>query len=132
MSVELRLSSEKEIDLLLPFVRAYHEFEELNTTDEQRESSVRTLLSNPELGRIWMIYSKGAPAGYVALGMGYSIEFGGRDAIIDEFYIRPEFRGRGLGASALDLLKNEARARKPDMSTVSGLKIGQSDQRINY
>ena len=30
--------------------------------------------------------------GYIALGYGYAIEFAGRDAFIDEFYILPEFQ----------------------------------------
>ena len=31
-----------------------------------------------------------------------SLEFHGRDAFVDEFYIRSEFRGRGIGSKALE------------------------------
>ena len=47
-------------------------------------------------------------AGYIALTYGYSLEFGGRDAFIDEFYIRPDFRGEGLGQTILGLIQQEA------------------------
>ena len=47
--------------------------------------------------------------GYIALTFGYSIEFGGKDAFIDEFYIQPEFRGQGLGKQTLSLIQQEAK-----------------------
>ncbi len=39
--------------------------------------------------------------GYVALSFGFSIELGGRDAFLDEFFIRESVRGRGMGSQAL-------------------------------
>jgi len=108
MQAELRLALQEHLDLTLPLVRAYHEFEKLDTTDSDRENSVRKLLSDRALGGIWLIYFKHEPVGYVALCTGYSIEFGGYDAFIDEFYIRPKFRGKGLGKETLQLVKAEA------------------------
>ncbi|MDA0267014.1 MAG: GNAT family N-acetyltransferase, partial [Cyanobacteria bacterium] len=45
-----------------------------------------------------------------AIGDCYSLEFGGRDAFIDEFYLRSDCRGRGLGTDTLALIKTEAMA----------------------
>jgi len=58
-------------------------------------------------GRIWLIKEDGNAIGYLALCFGYSIEFGGRDAFVDEFYIRPESRGQGIGALCLERIKRE-------------------------
>ena len=44
------------------------------------------------------------------LTLGYSFEFRGRDAFIDELYIEPEFRRRGLGRRALEFVEEKARA----------------------
>jgi ribosomal protein S18 acetylase RimI-like enzyme len=66
-------------------------------------------LTNPVFGRIWLIYCDYRAVGYIALCAGYSIEFSGKDAFIDEFYIKPEFRGRGLGTQALELIKIAAK-----------------------
>jgi ribosomal protein S18 acetylase RimI-like enzyme len=44
-----------------------------------------------------------ATAGYLVLTFGFSLEFGGRDALIDELYVRENFRGRGLGRASLVL-----------------------------
>lgn len=55
------------------------------------------LLHNPDLGCVLL-----AADGYLVLTFGYSLEFGGRDAFIDEFYVRPQARGRGLGRAGIE------------------------------
>jgi len=96
------------MDQVLNYVRAYHEYEGMHLPDEVRGSAVRALLGESPLGRIWLIGAGEGPVGYVAACFGYSIEFGGRDAFVDELYIVPEHRGRGHGRSALRLVKPEA------------------------
>jgi ribosomal protein S18 acetylase RimI-like enzyme len=44
------------------------------------------------------------------LCFGWSLEWGGRDAFVDELYLEPDARGRGLGRAALRALVEEARA----------------------
>jgi GNAT superfamily N-acetyltransferase len=109
MRAEIRIASIEDLEILLPLVRAFHEFEDLHITDEQRKSSLTTLLGNAELGGVWLIYSDSQAVGYIALCTGYSIEFSGKDAFIDEFYIRPEFRGKGLGKQTLEFIKIAAK-----------------------
>jgi ribosomal protein S18 acetylase RimI-like enzyme len=48
--------------------------------------------------------------GYVVLCFGYSLEWLGRDAFIDEFYLREEYRGRGWGRKTLAFVEDAARS----------------------
>lgn len=73
--------------------------------------ALRALLDEPTLGSVWMIHDPTGPIGYAILCFGYSVEYGGRDAFLDEIYILPGRRGRGLGRRTLDLLADEACAR---------------------
>jgi ribosomal protein S18 acetylase RimI-like enzyme len=41
---------------------------------------------------------------------GFSIEFNGFDAFIDEFFLLAEFRGRGIGRFVLEEIKSRARS----------------------
>jgi GNAT superfamily N-acetyltransferase len=109
MTPEIKIASIEDLEILLPLVRAFHEFEDLHITEEQRKNSLTALLANVELGGIWLIYANRQPVGYIALCLGYSIEFAGKDAFIDEFYIRPEFRGKGLGKQTLEFIKIAAK-----------------------
>jgi GNAT superfamily N-acetyltransferase len=109
MTPEIKIASIEDLEILLPLVRAFHEFEDLHITEEQRKNSLTALLSNVELGGIWLIYANRQPVGYIVLCLGYSIEFAGKDAFIDEFYITPEFRGKGLGKQTLEFIKIAAK-----------------------
>ncbi len=78
--------------------------------DSRRKQALHHLLSDSSLGGIWLILANNQIAGYIVLTFGYSIEFGGKDAFIDELYIKPEFRGLGLGTETLNQIQEEARA----------------------
>lgn len=97
----LHLATLDDLDTLEPLVASYHAFEDIRTTEEERRASLAALLEGLPHGMIYLIGPRRAPVGYIALSMGYSIELGGPDAIIDEFYIREKVRGRGMGSEVL-------------------------------
>jgi GNAT superfamily N-acetyltransferase len=66
--------------------------------------AMRELVSDPRLGRLLV-----TDGGYMVLGFGFSLEFGGRDAFVDELYLVPEARGRGLGSVALRVAEEVCR-----------------------
>lgn len=109
MSIELKIATFDNLDELLPLVRAYHCFEGINLTDAERKEALRPLLADkPVVGRSWLILSSGSLVGYIAVCFGYSIEFRGRDAFVDEFYLIEPARGKGVGTKVLEQVKSEA------------------------
>ncbi|RKI70176.1 GNAT family N-acetyltransferase [bacterium 1xD42-67] len=52
-----------------------------------------------------LIQWDGAPAGYLYITQCYSAEVGGRCVLLDEVYLRPELRGRGIGTQIMAWLK---------------------------
>ena len=71
---------------------------------------VERMLAEQDLGRAWFIWDDGELAGFVVACFGWSVEFRGRDALIDELFVRPRFRGRGHGTAALRLVREQAPA----------------------
>jgi diamine N-acetyltransferase len=71
--------------------------------------SLRAALAGDPLVRVWIIELAGRPVGYLALSLGFSIEVGGRDALIDEIYLEESARGRGHGRRALEFAEEECR-----------------------
>lgn len=62
------------------------------------------LLSNPGLGRAWVIEAESRLVGYAVMTLGYSLEYRGQDAFIDELYVAPAWRRRGLAHLVLAAL----------------------------
>ncbi len=110
-NIDLQPVGETELPALLPLIADYHAFEGVSSTAGEREAAARTLLAHPEFGAIWLVRADGRNVGYIALCRGFSIEFNGFDAFVDEFYLAPAFRGRGIGTRVLELVRVEARAR---------------------
>jgi GNAT superfamily N-acetyltransferase len=108
---ELKLASMADWEILLQLVQEFHELEGVNLSEQQRVTALKMLLENTELGSIWLISCNRQIVGYIALCFGYSLEFAGKDAFIDEFYIRSDYRGKGLGRQVLDQIKILAKAR---------------------
>lgn len=69
------------------------------------------LIDAPELGQAWLLTCDDQPAGFLVLTLSYSMEYGGLRGFVDDFFVRPVFRGRGVGAAGLAALEAAARAR---------------------
>jgi GNAT superfamily N-acetyltransferase len=63
------------------------------------------LLQDPGLGEAWVAPAPEGLVAYVVLTLGFSLEYRGLDAFVDELYVAPAWRGRGLGRRALDVVE---------------------------
>ena len=69
------------------------------------------LLASPPLGGVWLMEQDGEPAGHVVLTVAFSMEYGGLRGFIDDLFVRPRFRRRGLAAEALAAVVQACRER---------------------
>lgn len=74
--------------------------------------ALKDLCAGHPHGRGYMIEHGGAAIGYIVIGLGFSIEYGGVDGFLDEFYVDAAHRGRGIGTAALVELGKVARREK--------------------
>lgn len=101
MTFTFRLAREGEVGTILGFMRAFYAGEGYPFDEGAAGKALAGLVRAPDLGRVWLIEEGDEPVGYVALTFGYSLEFHGRDAFVDELFVRAEWRGRGAGTAAL-------------------------------
>lgn len=73
-------------------------------------AALTKLIEEPDVGRLWLILNPEKAVGYIAVTFGFSLEFYGRDAFIDDLFIQPPFRGVGLGTRVLKAVEPECRA----------------------
>lgn len=104
MSAKLHLAKPDDIEKLLSLVMRYHAFEGIERTEEQERAALQPLLAGTPHGVAYLIGPRTSPVGYIVISFGYSVEMGGIDGFIDEFFIRERLRGRGLGGEVLRTL----------------------------
>ncbi|MEP2784157.1 MAG: GNAT family N-acetyltransferase [Pseudoruegeria sp.] len=104
MSAKLHLAKPSDIDKLQSLVARFHTGMGIERTEEQQRDALLPLLEGSPHGVAYLIGPRTSPVGYIVISFGYSIELGGIDGFIDEFFIREKLRGRGLGGEVLRTL----------------------------
>ncbi|WP_299150099.1 GNAT family N-acetyltransferase [uncultured Tateyamaria sp.] len=101
MSAALTLATLDHLDRLLPLVAAFHAEQGIEVSDKMRLTAVEPLLAGIPHGAAYLIGPPRAPIGYIVVTFGWSIEFGGMDGFVDELFIRPGVRKRGIASEVL-------------------------------
>ncbi len=107
--LKIRVAGEAEVPALLDMMADFNAIEAIPWERGSAEAPLRRLLTTPALGVIAIVERGDAVLGYGVLAWGFDLEFAGRDAFLTEFYLRPEARGQGLAAAAMDGLLALAR-----------------------
>jgi ribosomal protein S18 acetylase RimI-like enzyme len=96
---------------LLRMMRVLAEQEPGKITFDETEArnTFRRLLGLPAFGAVWLLCVEKETVGYIVLTLGFSFEFHGHDAFIDELYVEPQYRRRGFGLQAVNFLEAIAR-----------------------
>jgi ribosomal protein S18 acetylase RimI-like enzyme len=91
-------------------IERLYEHEGIAFEAERSRSALTGLLANPQWGSIWLLLADGETAGYVAVTVGYSLEFGGRFGLLDELYVEDAWRDQGFGRQAVSFAEDWCRA----------------------
>lgn len=92
---------EEDLALVVSMMRQFYREEGYPFFESAAEQAARLLLANPMFGRFCFLTFDGEIAGYLVVTFGFSLEFLGKDAFVDELFVLPAFRGQGIGTQAL-------------------------------
>ncbi len=106
---DLRQATPDDHAVVLQLMRQFCQHFSYPFNELARSRAVVNFLANQNLGSIWLIETDNQTIGYIALTYGFTFEFGGRDAFVDEFYITPDHRNRGIGKQALAAIQQKAK-----------------------
>jgi GNAT superfamily N-acetyltransferase len=104
---EPRIATPSDLPALLELCREYCIADDHAWNAERTRKALTPLLADDQLGVVWVLGAP--PVAYAVVTWGYSIESGGRDALLDEVYVRE--RGGGLGGVLLARVLDDLRGR---------------------
>jgi ribosomal protein S18 acetylase RimI-like enzyme len=90
-------------------MREFYSVEHLEFDESSVGRSLRELFEHAEHGTLVLIEDERVPLGYLVLTYGFSLEFGGRFALLDELYVRASFQGKGIGTAAMSFVEDLCR-----------------------
>ena len=102
----LKRAEIQHLPLLLTLVEAFCALDQHPYEPVRVESALRPLLEHDDFGVVYLVNDD---QGYVVITWGYSLESGGREALVDEIYLCQ--RGLGVGTQVMQALFEDLRGR---------------------
>lgn len=104
MSASLHLAGPGDLERLMGFVAAFHDEMGIKQDAAARQDALAPLLGGSPYGAAYLIGPARSPIGYVIVTFSWSVEFGGMDGFVDEIWLRPAVRRRGIATEVLSEL----------------------------
>ena len=109
MEVTFTRATAPDVELLTALMRELYAHDRTAFDEREARRALELIIGDHTLGGVWLIACGGETVGYLVLTLGFSLEFHGRDAFIDELFVREEHRGRGVGRRALAFAEETCR-----------------------
>ncbi len=97
MSVAIRRASASDLADLLELMREFYAEAGYPLSSDRARTAFLPLLAPGDLGQVLLAHCEGQLAGHLVLTFCYSMEYGGRSAFVDDLFVRPALRNRGVG-----------------------------------
>jgi GNAT superfamily N-acetyltransferase len=106
METTYKFADNSDTELLIQFIQEFYKYDGHPFDEASICAALAKILEDNSLGRVWLIQQDNQAIGYIVLTFGYSLEYRGRDAFIDEFYIRESHRGQGVGVKTIQFIES--------------------------
>lgn len=100
-SITVREATPADVPTLVSLMTEFYAESAFPLPAEPAKRAFEALLASPALGRVWIMECDGEPGGHVVLTFEFSMEYGGLRGFVDDLFVRPAYRRRGLAAAGL-------------------------------
>lgn len=113
MDVKIVAAGEQDVPLILMMIKGLAEYERLSDQVVATEERLRASLFGPQPGaEVVLAYSGNEPLGFALFFHNYSTFLASRGLYLEDLFVLPAWRGRGVGAALLRHLASIAVARE--------------------
>jgi GNAT superfamily N-acetyltransferase len=96
--ISIRIAEIKDVPLILEFVKGLAEFENLShLVKANEESLMKYMFGEKSYAEVFFAELDGVPAGFTVFLHNFSTFVGKPGLYIEDIFVKPEFRGKGVG-----------------------------------
>ncbi len=97
-NLNIRIAEKEDVPLILEFIKGIAEFEKLSHLVEATEETlVESMFGERPYAEVFFAELDGVPAGFTVFFHNFSTFVGKQGLYIEDIYVKPEFRGKGIG-----------------------------------
>jgi GNAT superfamily N-acetyltransferase len=97
----VRQGQPKDIATLVTLMAEFYAESDYELDRPIAEKAFATIIADERFGYVWIIDENGKDVGYVVITLRYGMEYGGLMAYLDDLFVVPQSRNRGLSTAAL-------------------------------
>ena len=106
MELDIRPARMDNIETILDFMIDYYEIEGVEFDGVKSKGTLEDFITDGTFGSLCIIHKSNEPIGYFCLAFNFTLENYGKDCFLDEIYIKPNFRNRGIGSEVMRYIEN--------------------------
>jgi len=111
MNYRVRSAHATDVPALVSLMQAFYAESDFPLACEPAARAFEALLADSRLGAIWLAEEGSEAVGHVVLTACYSMDYGGLRGFIDDLFVLPAARGRGIAGDLLAAAHAGAAAR---------------------
>lgn len=112
--IKFKILDNTNLDIILSLMQKLYLHDHIQYDENVARLTLVNLLKDNTKGKVWLIQYNEEAVGYCVLTFGYSLEFHGRDALMDELYISDDYRGKGIGQATIQFIEGVCKELKID------------------
>ncbi len=110
--LQLRFAQDKDTAVILGFIRELAEYEDLLDEVSATEDILKEALFTKKAAEVILAEFDGEPVGFALFFHNFSTFLGKAGLYLEDLYVKPDMRGRGVGKVMLSFLARLAMERK--------------------
>ena len=107
--MELRKAEEKDVSLILEFIKGIAEYEKLLNEVKATPELLKEWLFDKKIGEVTFVMENGKEVGFVLYFYNFSTFVGKAGMYIEDLFVYPEYRGKGYGKALFNYVVNKAK-----------------------
>lgn len=106
---KIRKASREDVPLILDFIKLIAEYEKLsNEVVATVDSLTQAIFGEKSTVEVLLAYTNNIPSGYAVYFHNFSTFVGRKGIYLEDIFVKPEFRGKGIGKLLLKEIAREA------------------------